>query len=443
MNHALDWSDLWKLLGMLVLVLMNGFFVAAELALVKVRETQLDTLIAKGHRRARIARRIINNIDGYIGATQLGITLASLGLGIVVEPVFHALLDPVFAWLKVESDEVQRMVSILVGFFINTFLLIVVGELAPKALAIRKTLSTALWTAQPLEWFYRIAFPFIWLLNQSAQWLLRRFGVEAATEAELAHTAEELRLLIASSQKHATGTKLGREVLLNALELQRRVVREVMRPRQEIVRFDTASDLTACLDLAERTRFSRFPLCAGGDVDKTLGVVHIKDLYAARAKARSGADLAEFARKLIYVPETARLEKVLHLFLERKLHFAIVVDEFGGTVGMLTLENILEELVGQIQDEFDQEQPLLVPAGEGVWDVAGTLPLHELAELVGEPLAEEGVSTVSGWVTRRLGGFPKTGERIVVGRHELRVEAMDGPKVARLKLRKLADGEVI
>ncbi len=222
--------------------------------------------------------------------------------------------------------------------------------------------------------------------------------------------------------------------MLNALDLRRRIAREVMRPRNEIVGLDTGASIPECLDVAEKTRYSRFPLCEGGDLDKTLGVIHFKDLFAMRLKVRQGAELISVARKLIYVPETARLEKLLQLFLERKLHLAIVVDEYGGTVGMVTLENILEELVGQIQDEFDQEKPLLVKTGEQNWELDGALPLHELGELVGEPLREEGITTTSGWVTHRLGGFPKVGDVLSVGTHELRVEELEGMRVARLKL---------
>lgn len=423
-----------KFLAVAALVLLNGFFVAAELALVKVRDTQLDTLVVKGHRRARIARQLIRNLDAAISATQLGITLASLGLGVLVEPVFHALLAPIYSWLRVESETVRHTLSILVGFLTNTFLLIVVGELAPKAIAIRKTVPVALWTAQPLVWFARITHPFIWLLHHSAQWLIGRLGVATSPEAERAHSEEELRLLFMASQKQSDATRLGRDIVLNALDLRRRIAREVMRPRKEIVLLDTGATIAECLDVAEKTRYSRFPLCEGGDIDKTLGVVHIKDLYASRLKAQTGADLRATCRKLIYVPETARLEKLLQLFLERRLHFAIVVDEYGGTVGMVTLENILEELVGQIQDEFDQEKPLLVRKDERTWEVDGALPLHELADLVGEPLEEEGVTTTSGMVTRRLGGFPNEGDALPLGAYELRVQQMDGARVSRLKL---------
>jgi len=425
-----------KIVAVFALVLLNGFFVAAELALVRVRDTQLEALAAKGNRRARIARNIVANIDAYIGATQFGITLASMALGVVVEPVFHHLLSPLFSVLKIESPEKQRTIAILVGFFVNGYLLIVAGELAPKAMAIRKTLETTLVIASPLQWFYRLSYPFIWVLHHSAQWLLRQFGISTEQGTERAHSEEELRLLLSSAQKISGTTGSGRSIALNALDLRRRMARDVMRPRQEIVAFDTDAGINECLDIAEKSRYSRFALCEGGDIDKTLGVVHIKDLYAMRIRARSARDLLPVAKKLIYAPETARLEKLLQLFLERKLHLAVVVDEYGGTVGMVTLENVLEELVGQIQDEFDQENPLLVRKGDLTWEVSGALPLHELDDIVGEPLHEEGVTTVSGLVTHRLGGFPKVGDVLTIGSCELRVEELDGTRVAKLKITK-------
>jgi CBS domain containing-hemolysin-like protein len=427
-----------KILLVLGLIAFNGFFVAAEFALVKLRATQLDTLVARGHRRARVARSIIANLNSFLSATQLGITMASLGLGWVGQPIFVALLEPVLLSLHVGSETVRHSISFAVGFSALTFLHISAGELAPKWAAIQFSLPISLWVAQPLKWFYVASYPFNWLLNQAARWLLRQAGIELAGEGGRAHSEEELRLLLATAPKHAGDTALGRDIVLNALDLRRRVAREVMRPRQEIIALDTEASIAECLDVAEKTRYSRFPLCEGGNLDKTMGVVHIKDLYAMRIKARSGADLLPAVRKLVYVPESARLEKLLQFFLERKLHLAIVVDEFGGTMGMVTLENILEELVGQIQDEFDQEKPLLARTGDNAWEVAGTLPLHELEELVGEPLQEEGITTVSGWVTQRLGGFPKAGDVLAIGGCELRVEEMAGMRVARLKLTKTA-----
>jgi len=436
----MDWntllSILLRVLGVMLLVLLNGFFVAAEFSLVKVRSTQLAPLLRRGHRRAQIAEFILHRLDTFLSAAQLGITLTSLGLGWIGEPVFAVLLGPVFSFFNVDSPELREWLAFIIGFSVITFLHISAGEQAPKWLAIQKPLVTTLWIAYPMYWFYRASYVFVVALNLSSHWLLRQVGIELTGEAGWAHSEEELRLLLSTAQKQSGGTKLGRDIVLNALDLRRRVAREVMRPRQEIVALSTTASIAECLDVAEKTRYSRFPLCEDGDLDKMLGVIHIKDLYAMRIKAWSGADLMPVARKLIYIPESARSEKLLQLFLDRKLHMAIVVDEYGGVLGMVTLENILEELVGQIQDEFDQEKPLVIRTGENTWETAGALPLHELEELVGEPLQEEGITTVSGWVTHRVGGFPKVGDVFTVATCDLRVEEMDGMRVARLKLTK-------
>jgi len=430
----MDWNAViviaLKLVAVVFLVFLNGFFVATEFALVKVRQTQLEPFVAKGNRRARMALNLAKHLDAYLSACQLGITLASLGLGWIGEPVFAALLEPVFNWVGVESVQVRHSVAVGVGFTTITFLHIVVGEMAPKSLAIQFPVVTSLWVAYPMRLFHLTMYPFIWLLNESSLKLLRWCGIEPAGEGDHAYSEEELRLLITP----AGGAAFGRNLALNALDLRQRTVREVMRPRQEIALLDTEATLAECLEVADKTRYSRLPLCEGGDLDKTLGVVHIKDLYALRNQSGAGRDLLGLARKLIYVPESARLERLLQLFLERKLHLAIVVDEYGGTAGLVTLENILEELVGQIQDEFDQEKPLLVKRDEMTWEVAGALPLHELEELVAERLRAEGITSTSGWVTHRLGGFPKVGDTLTVGRFDLRVEELDGARVAQLRV---------
>jgi CBS domain containing-hemolysin-like protein len=440
----MDWDHIilvaLQILAVVALVLLNGFFVAAEFALVKIRDTQLVTLAQRGNRRARVARRILRNLDASLSATQLGITIASLGLGWIGKPVFATLLSPMMKLFQVESPQAQNSIAFAVGFSIITFLHIVAGELAPKSLAIRKPLPTSLWVAMPLDWFYKLSFPFIWLLNHAANWLLRQFGIEPVSEMELVHSEEELRLIFAAAQKESGRAALGRNIVLNALDLRQRIVREVMRPRQEITALDTNASIAECIDVAEKTRYSRFPLCENGDLDRTRGVIHIKDLYPALRdnKARTGAGLLPAVRKLIYVPETARLERLLQLFLERKTHIAIVVDEYGGTMGLVSLENILEELVGQIQDEFDQEKPLLVRVDEATWEASGSLPLHELEELLGESLPAEGITTASGWITHRLGGFPKSGDAVTLGAFQLRVEETDGMRVAKLKVIKRA-----
>jgi CBS domain containing-hemolysin-like protein len=428
---------LWRLLAVLVLVLLNGLFVAAEFALVKVRDSELTLLSRKGHRRAKVSRHIIKHLDQYLSGAQLGITLASLGLGWIGEPVFSRILQPVMQALQIHSEYWQHTIAFVVGFSVITFLHISAGEQAPKWLAIQKPLATTLFVAWPMRFFYRVAFPFIWVLNESSLWLLRRMGIEPDQQAEHGQSEEELRLLFTSGAQAQGQQSLGREVVLNALDLRHRIVREVLRPRQEIVFLATDASMTDCLNIAERTRLSRFPLCEGGDLDKTLGVVHVKDLYRYRLQARTGADLKPYARKLVYIPETARLEKLLKMLLDRKQHFAIVVDEYGGTTGMVTLEDILEELVGEIQDEFDQEQPLLVKKDENTWELQGALPVRELAELVGEPLADHEVTTTSGWITQRLGGFPKVGDVVILGAFELRVEEVYEARVARLQLKRV------
>jgi CBS domain containing-hemolysin-like protein len=439
----MDWNaiilNVLKILAALALVLLNGFFVAAEFALVRVRETQLDALVAKGQRRAKLARHIVRNLNSYLSATQLGITMASLGLGWMGQPVFASLLSPVLDLLGVQSDALLHSISFIVGFSVLTFLSIVVGELAPKWLTIQKTLPIALWTARPLHWFYLAFYPFNRLLNFAARVLLRQIGIEPDAEISGAQSEEELRLTLASAAQGRM--TFGRNVVLNALDLRRRIAREVMRPRHEITAFDTNASIAECLTLAEQTRYSRFPLCEDGDLDRTRGVVHVKDLYALRERARTAADLLPVARKLVYVPETGRLEKLLQLFLERKLHFAVVVDEFGGTVGIVTLEDVLEELVGQIQDEFDEEKPEITRVAENVWEAFGTLPLYELEKLVGEIGRSEGAATASGWITQRLGGFPRVGDTLTVGTCELRVEEMDGPRVARFKIIRRKEAE--
>ncbi len=426
-NDAID--DALKLLAVAALVLANAFFVAAELAFVRIRDTQLAPLAAKGNRRARTARHIVAHIDSYIGATQFGITLASMALGVLVEPVFRALLDPLFPLLKITNEHTQSTIAIVVGFFVNCYLLIIAGELVPKAIAIRRTLQTSLWVASPLNWFYRISYPFIWVLHRSSQIVLRWLGF-AGGELHDRHSEEELRVVLGAAQ----GSAERRDLILNALDLRHRTAREVMRPRNEITAFDTTASLAECVALAEKTRYSRFPICENGNLDKTLGVVHIKDLYALRERAKTAAELLPLARPLFYIPETAALDKLLRRFLDRRSHFAVVVDEFGGTVGVVTLENTLEALVGQIQDEFDTEKSELVRLGENIWEAAGTLALHELEKVIGTVPHDESTTTTSGWVTEKLGGFPRAGDFVTVGEFELRVEEMDGPRVGKLKV---------
>ena len=426
------WMSL-KILAVILLVGLNGFFVAAEFALVKTRQTQLKPLVEEGQGRAKVAHFIIDNLDAFLSACQLGITLASLALGWIGEPIFETLLEPVFHWLAIKSETAKSTISFGVGFSIITILHIVVGEIAPKSLAIQKPLPTSLWVAYPMMWFYRLSYPFVAILNWASQLLLKIVGIGTAQESHNEHSEEELRLLVASNKEQAKRSRLGRDIVINALDLGNRIAREAMQPRTSIIGLDTNAGIEECVRIAGESNYSRFPLCEDDDLDHTVGVVHIKDIYGRQHRAKRAADLLPSARKIIYVPETCRLEKLLQLFLERKLHFAIVVDEFGGTVGMITLEDVLEELVGEIQDEFDQEIPQLKQLDEGTWEASGMLPVHEIEDLVGQSALEEGISTISGLLTQRLGGFPKEGDKLEVGEFEIEVTETAGPKVEKVR----------
>ncbi|MCE2825616.1 MAG: hemolysin family protein, partial [Verrucomicrobium sp.] len=374
-----------KLSLALALVAFNGFFVAAEFALVKIRDTQLEAHIRRRHRRAGMVRHILANLDGYLSACQLGITLASLALGWVAEPVFAALLEPVFGWFRIESAQVRHFLSASVGIMVVTFFHVVVGEQAPKFIAIKRPLPSSLWVGYPLHWFYLVTYPLIWVLNRTSLWVLERLGIDSAGHGE-EHSEDELRLMLGSTLAAGGSSVLAREIVQNSLDLGRRRVREVMRPRREIVALDQRRPIADCLRVADETRYSRFPLSEDGDLDRLVGVVHVKDIYLRRDAAGPASGLRSTCKPVIYVPETARLDRLLQLFLDRRLHLAVVVDEYGSTTGMVTLENVLEELVGQIQDEFDQEKARIEPLAEGQWRLDGALPLFELAELVREPV---------------------------------------------------------
>jgi len=343
-----------KLITIMALVLLNGFFVAAEFALVKVRASQLEALQTEGNRRAAAARKVIGNLDAYLSACQLGITLASLGLGWLGEPFLARILQPLFAWASIESVAVIRAASFVLAFIAITFLHIVIGEQAPKILAIRQALGTSMVVSQPLRWFYLLFRPAIWLLNASSNCVLKYIlRIDPVAPGEVSHSEEELRLILDQSEKSDHVSALGRDLLVNALDLRQRVVRDIMTPRGEVVFLDIEDSFENNVGKAIDSRHTRFPLCRG-HLDDTIGLIHIKELVPLMRDP--SPDLLRIRRELIPVPEMMSLEKLLNLFLTRHMHVAIVVDEYGGAVGMVALENVLEEIVGDIQDEFDAEK---------------------------------------------------------------------------------------
>ncbi len=425
-----------KLAAISALVLLNGFFVTAEFALVKIRASQLDTLAAEGNRRATFAKQVKDNLNAYLSACQVGITAASLGLGWLGEPFIAEMLQPFFAVAGIESTAVIKSVSFALAFSVITFLHIVLGEQAPKILAIRKAISATLFVSAPLRLFYTVFKPAIWLLNAASNWiLLHLLRIEPIAEGELAHSEEELRLIFDQSATSSEVTPLGRELVINVLDLRNRVVRDIMTPRGEIVYLDLEDDFETNVKKAIESRHTRFPLCRE-NLDNTIGLIHMKELLPMMRDPQP--DLLKIKRDLIPVPEMMPLEKLLKLFLSKHAHLALVVDEFGGTVGMVTLENVLEELVGDIQDEFDFEKEEFRKISANEFTVDGALGLYELNELAGLELESADVSTIGGYVTHLLGHLPKQGEQVKIGNYLVTVSQTDGRRVNQLHFKKLS-----
>jgi len=424
-----------KLLVIAALVALNGFFVAGEFALVKVRHSQLQTLASEGNKRAVISQHVVENLTAYLSACQLGITLASLGLGWVGEPFLARMLQPFFVLLGISSEALVASISFVIAFSLITAFHIVLGEQAPKILAIEKSVGATLLVSLPLRIFYAIFKPFIWFLNASSNWILTHiFRVRPGGEAELAHSEEELRLILSESAKAKEVSPMGKELLINALDLRERVVRDIMTPRGQIVFLNVDESFEENVKKALASRHTRFPLCRG-HLDNTIGLIHIKELVPLMRDPNP--DLLQIRRELMPVPEMMSLEKLLSLFLNKHAHLAIVVDEFGGTVGMVTLENVLEELVGDIQDEFDTEKEEFREINENEFSVDGALALYELRDLAGIELESADVSTIGGYVTHLLGHLPKPGEHVQIDNYLVTISQSDGRRVQQLHFRKL------
>lgn len=400
--------DPWVGLGLaLLLVALNGFFVAAEFALAKVRPTQIEPHAAKGEKRGKVAANMITHLDAYLSATQLGITLASIALGWVGEPAFAWIVEPLVSRIPGAGPALVHSVALTASFVAVSILHIVFGELVPKSIAIRLPAGTTLWTALPLYLFYWIAFPAIWLLNHTANGILRLVGIRPASEHEIAHSEEEIRLLLASQQgSHLSDAK--RDLLANVFELSDRVARQVMLPRADVVYLSTERPLAENLALARRSGHTRFPLCEG-DLDRIVGVVHIKDLFRAETPV---TDLTKVARPVKFVPESTALDRLLARMRSENLHLAAVLDEYGGVSGIVTLENVIEEIVGPIQDEFDAEKPELVAKGGGIYHVSGAMLVVDLEDEIGLELSDRDEDTVAGVVLSELGRRPRAGDRV-------------------------------
>ena len=410
----------------LFLVGLNGFFVAAEFAIVKVRPTQLDPYVARGDRRGKVARHMVRHLDAYLSSTQLGITLASLALGWIGEPAFAWLLAPVLDLIPDLSPALRHSISLTTAFLTITILHIVLGELAPKSIAIRKPEPTSLWVALPLFLFYKATYPAIWVLNHTANAVLSLVGIEPVAEAELAHDEEELRRLLASSGASQLSAQK-RRLLGNVFELSDHTARQIMVPRADVVYLSTERTLEQNLAVARSSGHTRFPLVRGA-LDKVVGLVHIKDLF----QHPDVTDLATVRREIGFVPESLRLDRLLKRMLQDQLHMCAVLDEYGGVSGIVTLENVIEEIVGEIQDEFDEESPELVQRGENLYQVAGAMLVEEVEEALGLEFSDRDEDTIAGVVLSEIGRSPEVGDRAALPPLKLEVKEVEGNRILEL-----------
>ncbi|HVR88663.1 MAG TPA: hemolysin family protein [Candidatus Limnocylindria bacterium] len=413
-----------------VLLLANAFFVAAEYAFVRVRATQLQALVTAGSLRAKKAARIVTDLDSYISAIQLGVTLASLGLGFVGEPAVARLLDPAFHPLADAHPVIYSLVSFLISFGIVTFVTVVAAELAPKYLALERTLVLALWSAYPLDLFHTFMRPFIFVINRSAFALLGLFGIRPGTDVE-AHSAEELRMLVATSTRKGILQESERVLLGNALDFADTFVRQIMVPRTEIVAAPDDATVADVLELVRQSPFTRIPIYHE-DLDHVIGIIHVKDAVGAP----SDRPARDVMRRPLYLPETAHLDQALAQFRREHVQLAIVIDEFGGTAGLVTLEDVIEELVGEVQDEFDRETPMLREEG-GVFLINGLLTLADARDRLGLQLPDEPYDTVGGMVFGRLGRVAAVGDSVDVEGYRFTVTAVDARRVAQVKAKAL------
>ncbi len=420
----------WLLLTA-VLIAANGFFVAAEFAMVKVRASQLDVQVAAGYRSAIVARAMVDKLDGYLSATQLGITIASLGLGWVGEPTVAAILMPLFHALDVPEDLAHK-ISFGVGFSLISFLHIVIGEVAPKSLAIAKPVGTVMAVAAPMRLFYGIFWPALVVLNASSNVLLRLVGVEPADHHGSTVQADELRKIAEDSAAGGAITKGEGDLLSNVFTFSDRVAREIMVPRNKVIGLDMQRPVADTIQFALEAGHTRYPLF-DGDLDEIVGMLHIKDLLTHTQAGGTVEDLRPIARPPLFVPESMSAQRLLRVFQRQHTHIAVVLDEYGGVAGITTLEDALEELVGEIQDEYDEERAPVEETATG-YSVTGSMLLADVEQLIDCGTIECESSTVAGLLMERLERVAKVGDAIDLDRWTIRVIQVEKRAVERVEL---------
>jgi CBS domain containing-hemolysin-like protein len=427
------------LAAVVVLVLANAFFVATEFALVSARRTRLDEMAAAGDGKARLARRAVQSLGRYISATQLGITLASLGLGWIGEPALAGLISGAFAWLpKALAAVATHGVASAIAFVLITVLHITLGELVPKALALVYPEEVSRWMAGPLIGFaWLMAWP-IALLNGTANRLLRMMHISPPGEQERMHSPEEIRMLVEQSTEGGTMLKEDARLLEGVFEFSEKTAQEVMTPRTQMVALDAGLSIEAAADEVAQARRSRYPVYLES-LDEIVGVVHAKDILTA-LRARPHETVQAIMRPPLFVPGTREVEDVLADMKRLKTHLAVVLDEYGGTAGLVTMEDLLEEIVGPIYDEYDpQDRP---GPGDGAARLDGAMPITEFNTKFDAALDDTDYTTLGGYVFGQLGRLPRPGDRVTVGPHTFEVVEMDGRRVKSLRLHTAAPAEV-
>lgn len=422
-----------------LLVFMNGFFVAAEFAIVKVRNSQIQMKILEGKNVAVLAQHIVQHLDAYLAATQLGITLASLGLGWIGEPVVSKLLLGLMDLFGISIDpKLAHELALPFAFVIITILHIVFGELAPKSLAIQRSESTTYFIAYPLRVFYFIFRPFIWLLNGIANLVLKFFGLHQISETE-AYTRDELKLLVNQaheSESNDASEDVGYNIIRNAFNFSDRTVRQVMVPRTQLVSIDVEDYDSEKLERVIEEGYSRIP-CYQHSIDDIIGVVHLKDILKEMRK-NGTVDIRAITRPVSFVPETKRISQLMREFQLKHQQIAIVLNEFGGTDGIITMEDILEELVGEIQDESDDEIPFVEKVSDEIYSVIAMASINNINEQLPHPIDKDGqYDTLAGYLIDKFGRIPLTRDKIESDGYEFTILKKARSSIALVQMRDL------
>jgi len=431
-----------QLIVTLLLVAVNAFFVAAEFALIKVRPTRIEEAAQRNIGAARTVQRIHRHLDSYLSATRLGVTLASLALGWVGEPAVAAAIEPLFArFSPVWGHAVATGIGVAVAFTLITYFHIVFGELAPKWLSIQKPDTIALLVAFPLEIFYRICYPLIWFLNNTARFLLTRIGLRPASEHETAFSEAELRIALDKSEEGGAIAESAGDIADRAFHFGRGKVRDVMTPRPEVAFLSTESTLAENLEIVARTNYARYPLCRA-TLDDVVGRVHVRDLLILCREAgalftdHAGAApaLEAISKSVLYVPENKALDVMLEDFRSQRMEMAVVQDEYGVTAGVVTLEDVLEELVGEIQQEFAPSQSEVELQPDGSYVVDGKVTLARLVREYDVGAEVEGIETIGGYVLSTHTGLPQLGYSAMLDGWHAEIVELAGRRIRRVRL---------